>query len=111
MSSNGLMATVSGSRGLRGRDGSRSRLSPCHTTHTKLKASKNRRQNRRDRTLSEESPVGLASFTFSFAWALFIVFERIILKLPWPLKQFLLRQFPDEFAAQRAVLRSQTHYR
>jgi len=40
-----LTATVSGSRGLRGRDGSRSRLSPCHTTRTKLKASKNRRQN------------------------------------------------------------------
>src|SRR5438093_13226109 len=105
------MATVSGLRGFRGRDGSRLRLSPCPTTHTKLKASKNRRQNRRDQKPDEESQVRLASFTFSFAWALFIVFERIILKLPWPLKQFLLRPFLAEFAAEIAVLRTRTDYR
>jgi len=103
------MAMVFGSRGLRGRDGSRSRLSPCPTTHTKLKAYKNRPQNRLGERPSEGNSVRLASFTFSFAWALFIVIEKIVLRLPWPLKHFLLKQFPDEFAAQIAVFRSRTH--
>lgn len=42
---------------------------------------------------------------FGFAWALFVVLERITLRLPWPLKQFLLEQFPDELVAQRVVIR------
>ncbi len=45
------------------------------------------------------------SFTFSFAWALFLVFEKTTPRVPWPLREFLLRQFPDEFAAQRVVVR------
>jgi hypothetical protein len=71
-----------------------------------LAAYKNRPRNRLDQMTGDEGPVGLVSLIFSFAWALFIVFETIVLKLPWPLKQFLLKQFPDEFAAQRAVIRS-----
>jgi hypothetical protein len=43
-------------------------------------------------------------FAFSFAWALFLVFERTVLRLPWPLRIFVIRQFPDEFEAQRFVV-------
>jgi hypothetical protein len=50
------------------------------------------------------------SFIFNFAWALFIIFETVVLRLPWPLKHFLLRQFPDEFVAQRAVVRSYARF-
>jgi hypothetical protein len=42
---------------------------------------------------------------FSLAWSLFLVFERIVQRLPWPLKRFVIMQFPDEFAAQRVVVR------
>jgi hypothetical protein len=48
------------------------------------------------------------SFTFSFAWALFHVFEKTVMHLPWPLRGFVLRQFPDEFVAQRAVVLART---
>ena len=41
-----------------------------------------------------------------FSWALFIVYERVTLRLPWPLKNFVLGQFPGEFRAQQEVLRS-----
>jgi len=40
-----------------------------------------------------------------FSWALFIVYEKVTLHLPWPLKNFLLGQFPGEFQAQEEVLR------
>jgi hypothetical protein len=40
-----------------------------------------------------------------FSWALFIVYEKVTLRMPWPLKRFLLGQFPGEFDAQQAVLR------
>jgi hypothetical protein len=46
------------------------------------------------------------SFAFSFAWALFLVYERMLAGMPWPLRHYLLSQFPDEFRAQRAVVRS-----
>ncbi len=48
----------------------------------------------------------LGRFAFSFAQALFVVFETLTLRLPWPVKHFVLRQFPDEYAAQRVVMRS-----
>jgi len=44
-------------------------------------------------------------FVFSFSWALFIVFEKVTLQMPWPLKHFLIGQFPGEFEAQRQVMR------
>ncbi len=45
------------------------------------------------------------AFVFSFSWALFIVYEKVTLLMPWPLKHFLLGQFPGEFEAQRQVMR------
>ncbi|HZY93772.1 MAG TPA: hypothetical protein VFE98_02800 [Candidatus Bathyarchaeia archaeon] len=45
------------------------------------------------------------AFVFWFSWALFIVFERITLGMPWPAKDFLISQFADEFEAQRQVLK------
>ena len=45
---------------------------------------------------------------FSLAWSLFIVFERIVQRLPWPLRRLVIMQFPDEFAAQKVVVRSRT---
>ncbi|HYU54781.1 MAG TPA: hypothetical protein VEL71_01040 [Candidatus Dormibacteraeota bacterium] len=45
---------------------------------------------------------------FSLAWALFTVFEKVVLRLPWPLRRFVIMQFPDEFAAQQVVVRSRT---
>ncbi len=45
------------------------------------------------------------SFLFYFAWALFIVFEKVTLHMPWPIRHFLIGQFPDEFKAQRAVVK------
>jgi hypothetical protein len=47
-------------------------------------------------------------FIFSFAWSLFIVFEKIILNLPWPVKNYFISQFRDEYLAQRSVLNSKT---
>ena len=44
------------------------------------------------------------SFRFSFAWALFLVFEKIVSSLPWPLRDFVLRQFPDEFGSQKMMV-------
>ena len=44
-------------------------------------------------------------FVFSFSWALFIVFERMTLFMPWPLRHFVIGQFPGEFEAQRQVIR------
>jgi len=46
----------------------------------------------------------LMGFVFSFSWALFIVFEIVTLRMPWPLKHFLIGQFPGEFEAQRQVM-------
>jgi hypothetical protein len=43
-----------------------------------------------------------------FSWALFIVYEKVTLRLPWPVKNFVLGQFPGEFRAQQEVLRSRT---
>jgi hypothetical protein len=48
-------------------------------------------------------------FVFWFSWALFIVFERITLGMPWPAKYFLVSQFADEFDAQRQVLKVRGH--
>src|SRR6266581_6362701 len=45
---------------------------------------------------------------FSLAWAVFTVFEKVVLRLPWPLRRFVIMQFPDEFAAQQVVVRSRT---
>ncbi|HEX4919177.1 MAG TPA: hypothetical protein VFV92_00365 [Candidatus Bathyarchaeia archaeon] len=50
------------------------------------------------------------AFLFSFAWSLFLVFEKITDRTPWPLRIFLLGQFPDEFAAQKAVVRARLEY-
>ena len=44
-------------------------------------------------------------FVYSFSWALFIVFEKVTVKAPWPLKHFLIGQFPGEFEAQRQVIK------
>jgi hypothetical protein len=52
-------------------------------------------------TRSSQDSLTLA---FSFAWALFLVFEEVVLRLPWPLQDFVLRQFPDEFVSQRALV-------
>jgi len=46
----------------------------------------------------------LTGFVFSFSWALFIVFEKVTLRMPWPLKHFLIGQFPGEFEAQCQVM-------
>ena len=43
-------------------------------------------------------------FSFSLGWALFIVYAKITIRMPWPLKQFLISQFPDELNAQSLVL-------
>ncbi len=48
----------------------------------------------------------MGRFAFSFAQALFAVFETLVLRLPWPVKHFVLHQFPDEYAAQRVIARS-----
>ena len=45
---------------------------------------------------------------FSLAWSLFLVLEKIVQRLPWPLRRFVIMQFPDEFAAQQIVVRSRT---
>ena len=42
---------------------------------------------------------------FSFSWALFIMFEKATARMPWPLKRFLVGQFPGEFEAQLQVMR------
>jgi len=42
---------------------------------------------------------------FSISWALFIVFENITVRMPWPLKRFLIGQFPGEFEAQLQVMK------
>jgi len=47
----------------------------------------------------------LTAFVFSFSWALFIVFEKVTVRMPWPLKQLLIGQFPGEFEAQRQVMK------
>ena len=47
----------------------------------------------------------LTGFVFSFSWALFIIFEKVTVRMPWPLKHFLIGQFPGEFEAQLQVLR------
>ena len=46
---------------------------------------------------------------FSFSWALFIVFEKLTVRMPWPLKQFLIGQLPGEFEAQLQVMRTRTN--
>lgn len=46
--------------------------------------------------------------TFSFAWALFLVFRKTTLRLPWPMREFVLKQFPDEFAAQLELVEART---
>ena len=45
---------------------------------------------------------------FSLAWSLFLVSEKIVQRLPWPLRRFVIMQFPDEFAAQQVVGRART---
>jgi hypothetical protein len=50
----------------------------------------------------------MVSLPFNLAWALFIVFEKIVLSLPWPLQRLVIMQFPDEFRAQQVVVRSRT---
>jgi hypothetical protein len=44
-------------------------------------------------------------FVFWFSWALFIVFEKVTLRMPWPIKHFVIGQFPGEFEAQRQIMR------
>lgn len=50
------------------------------------------------------------SLTFSIAWALFLVFKKTTLRLPWPMREFVLGQFPDEFAAQLEVVEAWTSF-
>jgi hypothetical protein len=45
---------------------------------------------------------------FSLAWSLFLVFEKIVQRLPWPVRRFVVMQFPDEFAAQQIVVRARS---
>src|SRR6266705_4904433 len=96
---------ASGSKALRGLDGFRWRFSALLMTLMKSRANKSKPQNRLAWEAQAVGQGGSMSLTFSFAWALFLVYERIVLAMPWPARQFLLSQFPDEFAAQRAVVR------
>ena len=45
------------------------------------------------------------ALVYWFSWALFIVYEKVTLRLPWPLKNIVIGQFPSEFHAQQQVLR------
>jgi hypothetical protein len=42
---------------------------------------------------------------YHLGWVLFLGFEKTVLLLPWPVKNYLVKEFFDEYRAQRHIIR------